>query len=129
QVRSWMAVRALAALADADLLERFRRERDEAAFAVLLERHGPLVLRVCGELLHDRHAVEDAFQTTFLVLARRAASIRKGTSPAAWLHGVACRTARRLREQARRTVPVAVVSPAADADPAADATRRELGRV
>ena len=53
QVRCWLAVRALDALADPDLLERFRRERNEAAFAVLLERHGPLVLRVCGRLLDD----------------------------------------------------------------------------
>src|SRR5262245_40632264 len=102
QVRGWLTVRALAELSDADLLERFCRDRDEAAFAVLLERHGPLVLRICGQLLHDRDAVEDAFQATFLVLARRAASIRKSTSLTAWLHGVACRTARRLRERARR---------------------------
>src|SRR5262249_50268475 len=75
QVRCWLAVQALDALADSDLLERFRRERNEAAFAVLLERHGPLVLRVCGRLLDDGHAVEDAFQATFLILARQAESI------------------------------------------------------
>src|SRR5262245_60323096 len=69
QVRYWLAVQDLDALADPDLLDRFRRERNEAAFAVLLERHGPLVLRVCGRLLDDGHAVEDAFQATFLALA------------------------------------------------------------
>src|SRR5262245_20557225 len=109
QVRGWLTVRALAELSDADLLERFRRDRDEAAFAVLLQRHGPLVLRVCGQLLRDRDAVEDAFQATFLVLARTAASIRKSTSLTAWLHGVACRTACRLRDRARRTVPAAAL--------------------
>src|SRR5262249_18044567 len=60
QVRCWLAVQALDALADPELLERFRREHNEAAFAALLERHGPLVLRVCGRLLDDGHAVEDA---------------------------------------------------------------------
>jgi DNA-directed RNA polymerase specialized sigma24 family protein len=101
QVRCWLAAQALDTLADADLLERFRRERNEAAFAVLLERHGPLVLRVCGQLLGDGHAVEDAFQATFLTLACRAGSIRKSASLAAWLHGVACRIARRMRDRAR----------------------------
>jgi RNA polymerase sigma factor (sigma-70 family) len=126
QVRCWLAVQDLDALADPDLLERFRRERNEAAFAVLLERHGPLVLRVCGQLLDDGHAVEDAFQATFLVLARQAESIRKSASLAAWLHGVACRVARRMRERARRTFPAAALHPAAE-DPAAELTRRELG--
>jgi RNA polymerase sigma factor (sigma-70 family) len=128
QVRCWLAVQALDALADPDLLERFRHERNEAAFAVLLERHGPLVLRVCGRLLDDRHAVEDAFQATFLALARQAESIRNGTALAAWLHGVACRVARRMRNRARRTFPAAAVHPAAADDPAADVTRRDLGR-
>src|SRR5262249_11231795 len=129
QVRCWLAVQALDALADPDLLERFRRERDEAAFAVLLERHGPLVLRVCGRLLDDAHAVEDASQATSLALACQAESIRKSPSLAAWLHGVACRVARRMRDRARRTFPAAALHPAADEDPAADVTRRDLGRV
>jgi RNA polymerase sigma factor (sigma-70 family) len=128
QVRCWLAVRDLDALADPDLLERFRRDRNEAAFAVLLERHGPLVLRVCGRLLDDGHAVEDAFQATFLALACQAESIRKSTSLAAWLHGVACRVARRMRDRARRTFPAAGFHAAADDDPSADVTRRELGR-
>jgi RNA polymerase sigma factor (sigma-70 family) len=120
-------VQAQGALADPDLLERYRRERNEAAFAVLLERHGPLVLRVCGRLLDDGHAVEDAFQATFLTLAHQAGSIRKSTSLAAWLHGVACRVARRMRDRARRTFPAAALHPAADEDPAAEVMRRELG--
>jgi RNA polymerase sigma factor (sigma-70 family) len=128
QVRSWLAVQALDTQADADLLERFRRERDGDAFAALLQRHGPLVLRVCGRLLHDRDAVEDAFQATFLVLARQAGSVRKSASLAAWLHGVACRTARRVRDRARRTVPAGAPQPRAEADPADDAIRGETGR-
>src|SRR5215469_3668440 len=127
QVRCWLAVQALDTLADPELLERFRRERNEAAFAVLLARHGPLVLRVCGRLLDDGHAVEDAFQATFLALARQAGSIRNSTSLAAWLHGVACRVARRMRDRARRTFPAAALHPTAHDDPAADLTRRELG--
>ena len=92
QVRCWLAVQALDALADPDLLERFRRERNEAAFAVLLGRHGPLVLRVCGRLLDDGHAVEDAFQATFLALARQAESIRKSTSRASVWNAVSSST-------------------------------------
>jgi RNA polymerase sigma factor (sigma-70 family) len=128
QVHCWLVVQGLDGLADPDLLERFRRERSEAAFAVLLERHGPLVLRVCGRLLDDGHAVEDAFQATFLALACQADSIRKSTSLAAWLHGVACRVARRMRDRARRTFPAAAGHPAAQDDTADDVTRRELGR-
>ena len=55
-------------LADADLLERFLARRDEEAFAALLGRHGPMVLGVCGRVLGDAHAAEDAFQATFLIL-------------------------------------------------------------
>jgi RNA polymerase sigma factor (sigma-70 family) len=128
QVRSWLAVQAQVSLADPELLERFCRDRNEAAFAVLLERHGPLVLRVCSRQLDDGHAVEDAFQATFLALARKAECIRKSTSLAAWLHGVACRVARRMRDRARRTFPAAALEPVADNDPAAEVTRRELGR-
>jgi RNA polymerase sigma factor (sigma-70 family) len=128
QVRRWLAVQTLDALGDPELLDRFRRDRNGAAFAVLMERHGPLVLRVCGQLLDDHHAVEDAFQATFLVLASQSESIRRNTSLAAWLHGVAYRTARRMRERARRTFPAAAFRAAAEDDPAADLTRRELDR-
>src|SRR4051794_23992450 len=69
-----------AGLADRELLCRFTRRRDDegqAAFAVLVRRHGPMVLRVCGAVLLDRADIEDAFQATFLTLARKAHSIRK----------------------------------------------------
>jgi RND family efflux transporter MFP subunit len=91
---------------DSELLERFLRCSDsvgEAAFTALVERHGPMVLRVCLQALNDRHAAEDAVQVTFLVLARQAGSIRKRASLPSWLFGVALRAAARIRmEEARR---------------------------
>jgi RNA polymerase sigma factor (sigma-70 family) len=94
--RRWVVV------SDAALLERLVRERDEAAFAQLLDRHGGMVWNVCRRVLRDQHAAEDAFQATFLVLFRQAANIRKQASLGCWLHGVALRTALKLcREQAK----------------------------
>src|SRR5262249_60110501 len=87
---------------DAVLLERFTHERDEGAFATLMGRHGPLVLGVCRRILADFNAAEDAFQATFLILARRAASLRQPAELAGWLHGVAVRVARRARRGRRR---------------------------
>ena len=69
-------VPALEAVPDADLLTRFRTARDEAAFELLVYRHGPLVWAACRRLLADHHAAEDAFQAVFLALARQAGSIR-----------------------------------------------------
>jgi hypothetical protein len=79
-------------LTDGELLERFAHRRDEAAeaaFETLLARHGALVLTVCRQVLSDAHAAEDAFQATFLVLVRRAASlrVREPGSLGPWLHG------------------------------------------
>ena len=75
------------------LLERFAADRDEAAFEALVTRHGPMVLGTCRRMLADPHDVEDAFQATFLVLARKAGSIRDGDRLGPWLHGVARRVA------------------------------------
>lgn len=90
--------------ADADLLDRFVELREEAAFEVLVARHSSMVFGVCGRVLGDTHAAEDAFQATFLILARRARAIRKRTSLGCWLHGVAYRVAvkARARESCRR---------------------------
>jgi HlyD family secretion protein len=99
-------VGSMVALSDVQLLERFRIDRDpgaEAAFEAIVRRHGPMVLRVCRGVLRDEHAAEDALQATFLILARRSASIRKQNSLASWLFGVARRVATRAHaERCRR---------------------------
>jgi RNA polymerase sigma factor (sigma-70 family) len=93
----------LAALTDGQLLQRFTAQRDEAAFAALVRRHGPLVLGACCRVLRDWHNAEDAFQGTFLLLARRAGSLRRPEALGPWLYGVASRTARKARaREARR---------------------------
>jgi RNA polymerase sigma factor (sigma-70 family) len=118
-------VGTMGGLTDGQLLERFTvcdREAAEQAFAALVERHGPMVLRVCQSVLRERHDAEDAFQATFLVLVRKAASIRKHNSVVSWLHGVAFRvascqnlaTARRRRHEGK--VAEMAVAPADDKD-------------
>jgi RNA polymerase sigma factor (sigma-70 family) len=88
---------------DRDLLTRFTQHGEDAAFAALVQRHGPLVLGVCRRVLREAHDCEDAFQATFLVLLRKAASIRRPELLGNWLYGVAYRTALRARvEQSRR---------------------------
>ena len=77
-------------------------EAGELAFAVLVERHGPMVLRVCRGVLGDRHDAEDAFQATFLALVRQAASIRRRDSVACWLHGAALRVSACARSAGMR---------------------------
>ena len=89
-------------MTDAQLLERYVRRRDEGAFAALVRRHGPLVRSVCRHVLHHAQDADDAFQATFLVFASRAASIRKATAVASWLHGVAYRTAMNARRARKR---------------------------
>ena len=83
-------------LSDAELLDRFIARRDEAAeaaFEELVNRHAPMVLQVCQDILRNSHDAEDAFQAVFLVLASRAGSIRRPASIASWLFGVARRAA------------------------------------
>jgi RNA polymerase sigma factor (sigma-70 family) len=85
---------------DAQLLQCFAAGGEEDAFAALVERHGPLVWGVCRRVLRNHHDAEDAFQATFLVLARNAAAIRKAEALPSWLHGAAYRIALRARRDA-----------------------------
>jgi RNA polymerase sigma factor (sigma-70 family) len=112
----------LSGLPDAQLLDRFLDGRDEAAFEALLRRHGPMVWGVCRRLLGNRQDIEDAFQATFLVLVRKAASIQPRGLVGHWLYGVAYRTAlrarglaaqRRSRERPLPEAPEPAATPAA----------------
>jgi RNA polymerase sigma factor (sigma-70 family) len=85
-----------------DLIRRFLDQRDESAFAAIVQRHGPLVFAVCRRLLYSEQDAEDALQATFMVLARKAGSLRRPELLANWLHGVACRIARKARAAADR---------------------------
>src|SRR5438132_4218433 len=126
-LRKVAAVQTNRELSDPELLERFVRTRDEAAFTVLIERHGPMVLGVCRRALPNFHDAEDACQATFLVLARKAASVRKKASLSNWLHGVACRVAANLkRDHARRKTREGGVDAPAPKDPAAEVSWREV---
>jgi membrane fusion protein (multidrug efflux system) len=124
QLRTLFNVGAIGSLSDGQLLERFATglgEPRELAFAALVERHGPLVLRVCRTVLHDEDAAEDAFQATFLALARKAGSLWTQDSLAPWLHQAAYRAAihdraatirRRSRENAAAALrPESVAAP------------------
>jgi len=121
---------AIGLLSDIELLARFARGRGdasaEAAFAALVDRHGPMVLGVCRRLTGDRHAADDAFQAVFLVLARKAHAVRLGAddSLGRWLYGVSLRVARRARAKAVRRPAVAVglddldpIDPSSSLDP------------
>lgn len=86
-----------AGLTDGQLLDRFIEQREEAALEALVRRHGPLVWSICLRVLGNHHDAEDAFQATFLVLVRRAASVVPREMVANWLYGVASQTARKAR--------------------------------
>ena len=92
--------RELRTLKDDQLLARFFKSHEDAAFAVLLERYGPLVYGVCQRILGDATDAEDALQATFLVLVRKGGTLRQPGRLANWLYGVAYRTARKVRGKA-----------------------------
>ena len=92
-----MALRDASGIPDGQLLDMFLLQKEEAAFEALVRRHGPMVLAVCRRVLKNQHDAEDAFQASFLVFIRRAASIRKPELLGNWLYGVAYRTAMKLR--------------------------------
>jgi RNA polymerase sigma factor (sigma-70 family) len=115
---------------DRELLGRFVTQRDEAAFAALVRRHGPMVLRVCQRVLHHRQDAEDACQATFLVLARKATSSGWHDSVANWLYEVAYHLARKASTAAaRRSAHEGKARLRAAADPLTDITWRELQTV
>jgi RNA polymerase sigma factor (sigma-70 family) len=115
-------------LSDGELLQRFVAQQDQAAFGEIVRRHGPMVLRVCRRVLQHTQDAEDAFQATFVVLARKAALAATKESVGGWLHCVACRTAcyaRKTRAAHRRDRSTALDSKSifevpASAEPAAD---------
>src|SRR5262245_48529601 len=82
---------------DSSLLCRYVSQKDESAFSLLLQRHGPLVLRVCRQVLQRPEDADDAFQATFMVLARQAGSVRQGQSLPGWLYKVAYHIAVQVR--------------------------------
>jgi RNA polymerase sigma factor (sigma-70 family) len=114
-------------LTDDQLLERFALRRDEEAFALLVRRYGPLVLGVCRRLLRHEQDAEDAFQATFLILARRAPSVRWRAALGSWLYRVAVRVAHSARGRAELPGEAEwAAARGADADPAGEAAWREL---
>jgi RNA polymerase sigma factor (sigma-70 family) len=126
-IRELAAAEGAGALDDHQLLQRFATVREEAAFAALVRRHGPLVLGVCRRILHDPHDAEDAFQATFLALARRAASVGRRAALATWLYQVAYHAALRTRKlSAVRRQHEGKVPPRRPHDPLAEVTGREL---
>src|SRR5207248_659731 len=104
------------AAADDELLRRFDRTRDEAAFAELVRRYGGLVRGVARRVAGDHHAAEDVLQGTFLLLARKARTVRWRGRIAPWLHAAAYRLACHARRQTRRPEPLSDV-PAVDGAP------------
>jgi len=121
---------AAAGRSDTELLRRFLGEGDEAAFTGLVQRHGAMVWQVCISALAQREDAEDVFQATFLVLARKAGSVRKQESLACWLHGVALCLARKVRARnLRRRTSAGEVLDRVPARPMEDLTWRELRQV
>jgi RNA polymerase sigma factor (sigma-70 family) len=139
-VETLFNVGTVGALTDGELLERFTADTSEAgelAFAALVARHGPMVLRVCQSVVRDPHHAQDAFQATFLVLVRKAGSIRSRDSVSSWLHGVAYRiaacaraaAARRLRYERSAAQRAETAVDDADPDELASVLHDELDRL
>src|SRR5260370_13568246 len=113
-------------LSDRQLVERFVAESDEAAIAALVHRHAAMVLNVCWRVLQNDSDADDACQATFMVLARKASSIRKKDSVASWLHGVAYRAASNLRKEIMRRLTREGQAAASRSRPKSEVTWREV---
>jgi RNA polymerase sigma factor (sigma-70 family) len=131
-------VGSLGGLSDGQLLGRFLERREGAVFEVIVDRHGPMVWGVCRRVLRDHHDAEDAFQATFLVLARKASSVLPRERLGNWLYGVAFQTAmnaramrakRRARETQVPDMPEPMVEPDDLRDALAESLDRELSRL
>ncbi|WP_435017926.1 sigma-70 family RNA polymerase sigma factor [Tundrisphaera sp. TA3] len=117
-------------LSDGQLLARYASTGDDAAFEALVGRHGPMVLATCRAILRDEHDVEDAFQATFLVLARKAGTVRGGEALGGWLHRVARRSAVqagvRANRRRRKEAEASALAPTKEARPEFDPDLRAI---
>jgi RNA polymerase sigma factor (sigma-70 family) len=125
-----------AGMTDAQLLESFIAQKSEVAFEALVHRHGAMVMKVCQGIVRNRHDAEDAFQSTFLILVRKASSIRYREMVASWLHGVARRCAlkalrvkRRVRERQVSALPEPPAVPTYDSHELRPIIDQELSRL
>jgi RNA polymerase sigma factor (sigma-70 family) len=126
-LRQWLSRPCLDPDTDASLLRRFAADRDETAFAVLVDRHGPMVLGVARRMVGDHHTAEDIFQATFLALARQGERLRRPAALSAWLHNTACNIAVTvLRTQKRRQKAEAGAEHQESRNPLDDLSSREL---
>jgi RNA polymerase sigma factor (sigma-70 family) len=126
QLRKVLVHRGESQGSDWELLERFAASHDETAFEVLVWRHHRMVLSVCSRILSDSNDVEDAFQATFLVLARKAGSIRKVGSLSSWLFGVARRVALEAARGSRQHRADLIRVPSSCPEPCDEMIRQEL---
>lgn len=125
-LRSLVHSHAEAASDDRELLRRIGERRDDA-FAVLLQRHGPMVLHSARRITGDEHLAEDVFQATFLLLSRKAHTVRRAEALPCWLHSVARRLAVQARHAlVRRREQEVRVQPRSSADPLEELSAREL---
>lgn len=121
-----MGAESLTEQADAQLVERALAGGDGSAFEAIVRRHGTMVYRVCWRILQHRQDAEDAFQVTFLVLARKLRTVRQHASLASWLHGVAQRVASKAKTQSATRRCRESCVPVADAVPPEDITWKDV---